>query len=598
MCGEAEKNLLPNPGFESGLRSWQRRGKAQFAQDRKVACSGRASARITIPEGAKPWYQCLFYELRNVEAGEEYHAEVMVRTRGVAKSPGAYMALEYLRGGRVGIDHSRTGATLGKAGWVKLTIDGVVPEGAERAHLLLILHDNGTAWFDDAKLIRKKEVPVTPLTLTLRPQKTISRNWRGFGAQGDLFFWRERVTKHGVNDKDRALIRKRILEMRPQVVRLLFDLRMWEPERGKRTPNSEGMRDLCNTLAIYKEAGTDIMLTEWGYGLPKWCRATKRAPHPEERAAFAESWVSAVKFLRDVKGFTNLGYACIYNEPNWGGVSFEDYAAVYRALDAALKKAGLRDHVSILGPDEANQFRWLPWAVKELDDVIDVYDVHNYASNTGPQFERWVRQRLDIIPKIPKPRPNSDLRKPLMVCEFGMRTGQTTYTSSENHKYVYGLFLADASIVSARAGVNGMLMWCLSDTYYGRKMLWGLWRFRDEGWEPRPGYYAWSLLTRYTERGSTVHPVEVEGTHAAAVAFRAPDKGRWTLLLVNRAKKERSAAWRGLPPRSKWVPYVYSQGTVPTPDRGMIEAGEGAEADAAGELAVRVAPQSFILLRE
>jgi len=67
-----------------------------------------------------------------------------------------------------------------------------------------------------------------------------------------------------------------------------------------------------------------------------------------------------------------------------------------------------------------------------------------------------------------------------------------------------------------------MLMWCLTDTDYGQPMKWGLWRFRDEGWEPRPGFYSWSLITRYTEIGSSVHPLKTNAEDAAGVAFRAP----------------------------------------------------------------------------
>ena len=141
-----------------------------------------------------------------------------------------------------------------------------------------------------------------------------------------------------------------------------------------------------------------------------------------------------------------------------------------------------------------------------------------------------------------------------------------------------------------------MLMWCLMDTHYGNnRMKWGLWRFRDENWEPRPGFYAWSLITRYTQRGSTVHPVSSDASDAVAVAFRAPDNGPWTILAVNRRKSERPFTLRRLTPESRWLPYVYSERTIPTADRAMIQAGPPVQADSKGDVEGILPPDSFVL---
>ena len=45
-------------------------------------------------------------------------------------------------------------------------------------------------------------------------------------------------------------------------------------------------------------------------------------------------------------------------------------------------------------------------------------------------------------------------------------------------------------MTALREGAAGALMWCLGDTYYTdqdiHRQRWGLWRYKDEGWEPRP----------------------------------------------------------------------------------------------------------------
>lgn len=596
---EEQTALLGNPGFEEGLEGWVQRGPAEFTADAAVTHGGKQSARITIAPEVEPQYQWISVVLP-VKPGEEHHLSFWARTGVLTDGGGAYGVLEYLDGERrVGIEHTRH--TTVPEEWQCLTTCGTVPPEANRMRVALLLHAHGSAWFDDVKLGRGL-FPMPddggPVELTLRPREVISDRWQGFGAQGDLFHGLERTRKQGFTDADRELVRRRIRSMRPQMVRLLFNVTAWESERGKRTPESEGMRDLRDTLAFYQELGTDVQLTEWGYGLPAWCRATKRSPHPEERRAFTDSFVSAVQYLRRECGITHLRYVTLYNEPNGGGgISWEDYAAVCRSLDASLREAGLRREVAILGPDETGSEEWLARATAELDDVIDYYDSHNYTGNTGPDFAAWLSPRIARMPRVTGGN-GTPPRKRLLVCEFGMQAGMSTYASPHNHRYEYGFFLADAAVTAANEGASAMLMWCLSDAEYGQRMKWGLWRFRDEGWEPRPGFYSWSLLTRYTERESTVHRLDCPAPGAAAVAFRVPNGGPWTLLVVNRSSRERALSVRGLAPRSRWEPFAYREDAIPTPDREMIRPGKAEAADGEGVLRGSLPPRSFLLWRE
>jgi len=422
--------------------------------------------------------------------------------------------------------------------------------------------------------------------LCLKPGEVISDDWRGFGCQGDLFFWMQRTIAQGLNDEDRKLVRDRVLAMRPKLVRLCVTHKDWECERGKRTPDSEAIRDLRETLAIYKESGADVHLTEWGQTLAPWCRAENQLPHPDQRRAFTDSWAALVKYLREDCGFTNIRYVTLYNEPNQ--LDWEGYSAVYRALDASLRAAGIRNDLEVVGPDEACENLLMPRAVAELDDVIDCYDAHNYTSNVGREFAHWVRARIELMPP----------RKRFMITEFGMLDGMDTWFTPHNHEYGYGIFLADSAIVSCNEGAAGMMMWCLMDTDYGKRMKWGLWRFRDENWEPRPGFYAWSLITRYTELGSTVHRVVSDSPTVVATAFRAPDKGPWTLMVVNRAEMERPLTISGLPTGSSWNEFVYTEKAIPTTNRAMIRSTATPSVTADGAMVRSLPPRSFVLWHE
>jgi hypothetical protein len=589
-----EPNIITNPSFEHGFDGWEMQGPALFALDKDVKAAGKQSARITVTPETKLQYQQISWTFP-VRAGWSYAATIQAKCDNVVGGVGIYVVIEFLqKGNRVGLAQG----TISRCEkWHELYVYGVAPKEADHARLCLILHANGRVWFDNVRLWHP--VPAQPrATLTLQPKKVISDHWQGFGFQGDLFLHRPEYIPQGLTDQDRELVINRVRAMRPQIVRLMFQEGYWEAERGKRTPDSEGMKDLRESLAIYKEIGADVHLTEWGFTPPAWARPNGIVPHPEETRAYADSFVAAIKYLRDECGFTNIRYVTMANEPNGSAYPFEAYVRLYRALDQSLKDAGLRKDVAILGPDEANMYDWLPRAIAELDEVIDDYDAHNYTANNGPEFARWVTPRVMDMPKVNTPGLNPP-RKRLMITEFGMQDEMTTFAAPFNYRYDYGIFLADSAIVGATEGASAMLMWCLMDTNYGTsRMKWGLWRFQDENWEPRPGFYAWSLITRYTERDSTIHPVTSDASDASAVAFHAPNNGPWTILAISRRKTARAFTLNGLPPNSRWVPYTYSDTTVPTADRGMIRAGKELRADAKGILTGRLPRYSFVLWRQ
>jgi hypothetical protein len=130
-------------------------------------------------------------------------------------------------------------------------------------------------------------------------------------------------------------------------------------------------------------------------------------------------------------------------------------------------------------------------------------------------------------------------------------------------------------------------------------MKWGLWRFKDEGWQPRPGFYAWSLLTRYTVRGSDVLALRVEGDRGpavAAVALRAPGARQPTLLLAHRSPRDLTTELETGQPHAVWTRFVYDRQAVPTPDQGLIPPQDQVGADARGILAISLSAESFTVL--
>lgn len=595
--GRPTKNLLSNPGFEFGTGGWIIEGDANSVLDTESKSGGKQSLRLTPRINAKS-------DLLKVSSthpakpGESYRTVFQVFAGPLSDGSEPYGALEFIgETGRISLVHTDFQAHRYEPNtWVRLGASGIAPEGTTSVRISMIMHPRGIVRFDDAELVRLHPAPrpdTSPIRLTLEPNVVINDNWRGFGVQGEVFLYLQRSIDQGLNDKDRELIKRRILTMRPKFVRLTVRLSDWEPELGKHTPENDTLKDLKATIAIYKEAGADVQLTEWGHALPEWCKPNDRLPHPDMRKAFTDSWASLLKHLCNDCGLTNVRYVTMHNEPN--NLPWADYRAICRSLDTSLKEAGIRKEISIIGPDEANENLLLPLAIRDLNDVIDFYDTHGYTSNNGRDFGLWVEDRTHLMPKSSAV---NQTKKRLLITEFGMADGMDTWQTPHNDEYSYGLFLADSAIEAANRGASALVMYCISDYDCGTKMKWGLWKSRDEGWEPRPGYYSWSLITRYTELGSTVHPLSGESSSVQGTAFQSPGKGAWTLMAVNRSTSAKDVVISGLKPGSRREPFVYSAQTIPTPDREMLRPGKTMTAGKDGTIRTHMPANSFVLWHE
>jgi alpha-galactosidase len=350
-----------------------------------------------------------------------------------------------------------------------------------------------------------------------------------------------------------------------------------------------------------------------------------KLPAPDKREAMLRSLVDLVEFLRRREGLTNVKYLCLMNEPDndpTRPVPVDEYVRLNRLLDQRLRERGLRGEVFLLGADDCSggpseASPWFRQVVSQGVEYCDGLSAHTYKHEYVPGLVPWIRQRRELLPPVEPKQPP----KPLLITEFGY-DGET-FKNWENHKYEYGLFLADFAITALREGAAAALMWCLMDTYYSdrdeHQQQWGLWRYRDQGWEPRPGFYSWSLITRYTRPGSRVVAVEVDPpAHSVrAVALHSPD-GERTLLMVNRYGRplkatlqvglEREALLRlyrytreNVPtevPKVPKVPEISRSPDLPVPGGGMIGAADTLRVAPGTEVVVELPGESFVLLTE
>jgi hypothetical protein len=352
-----------------------------------------------------------------------------------------------------------------------------------------------------------------------------------------------------------------------------------------------------------------VVLCPWGdsFAYPEWMGGGGgRLPAPGEREAMVRSLADFVAHMRNERGLTNLRYVCLMNEPDndpTRPVTAAEFVHLTRRLDAELRRRGVRDEVTLLTADESSSGSmesslWLRSVLAEGMRRADAVSVHTYRQEYVPGLVPWLAARREEIDASAHGR-----GKPLLITEFGvMRPDAGTFDCPQNEEYGYGLFLADFGITAASNGASAALMWCLFDTYYTDELCqhWGLWRHGEEGWAPRPGFYAWSLVTRYTRAGSRV--ARVVGSPAAsdvrAVAFRAPG-GEVSVLLVNRyARDLRVTLDLGLSRAARVTRYVYSREAVATAGDAMLGASGELRSARGGTITLEVPAESFTVLTE
>ncbi|MHB8972973.1 MAG: hypothetical protein ACYC3X_01410 [Pirellulaceae bacterium] len=162
--------------------------------------------------------------------------------------------------------------------------------------------------------------------------------------------------------------------------------------------------------------------------------------------------------------------------------------------------------------------------------------------------------------------------------------------------------MGDFAIAILNARASAALTWCLFDQYYDNThcQRYGLWKFKDDDWQPRPAYYSWSLINRYTAANSSVVAVQMtpvcESLRAAALLSPA---GQLTILVVNRYDRELQVTLQAGQPRPVSLQvYRYTQDALRTATGQVFRASSELQIAANGSTNLTMPAQSFALLTE
>ena len=404
------QNMLVNPSFEqtetrsgrsmpAGWDAWGYAGtRLAWAEDH--AHSGRGSACVEIePKSASQFPQ--FCQRFAVRPGERYRARIWARTENVVSSWGPQLNFEFFDAADKRLPYVQGGqAGGGTHGWTELTLEAYVPSGAAKLMFSAFLHREGKAWFDDAELIKVSDPDAfqgTQVTVRVRPEQTLNAKFLGFGNHGDNLLNVSFNAKHNVTEADRQLVHERVAAMRPKLMRVMFDYQWWEPTKGVRAVDSDFHQGLLAWIGFLDSIDCDVIIQPWGdyFAYSKWMlpadpdwrtNTQSRLPIPAERDAMVRSLADFLRYLRQEKGFRNIKYVCLMNEPENDPLRptpADEYLRLNRLLARYLKERGLDREIRLLGPDDCTgqsngKSLWWRQTVPGAIDVFGGFSSHTY----------------------------------------------------------------------------------------------------------------------------------------------------------------------------------------------------------------------------
>jgi len=469
----------------------------------------------------------------------------------------------------------------------------------------------------------------TEVTLTISKEdgnKTVF----GIGAELDPHFFSQNVGLSGstngkaweCKEEDWQLFEQRIADMNLKRIRMMlltswFIINETNTEEGIYNWDSNEMQSMYRVLDTAKKYGIKVNVTMWGIdngssGFMRMPNDSHWATIPDVKyeKMFVDCFADCIKHLIEVKGYNNIKEVTLFNEPNtaYGFPAYskgnDEYCDLCIKMDESFNEKGVRDDVLFNLSDDARDYTWMARTLMNLDGIIDVVNSHTY--DFGDSFDattglpNYDMSNNDICYNNATYNLESwrtyfkDYDIPHIWGEFGTRNGIGSHTTLDKFSPSRGLDIPRISLNFFNMGSVGMSYWVLFSQYYSRGdfnsnyiMDMGLWGFADEGYNCRPVYYSYSMITRFIEEGDVIFPLKSEDENIVAVAFRKGDK--WSYAVVNNGKTAKKVAFVNMDEYPQSLNrYVYDEANVPTdnqviPSNGTVSANGRVIADTVKE---------------
>ncbi|MBQ9710289.1 MAG: hypothetical protein IJV67_06690 [Clostridia bacterium] len=428
-------------------------------------------------------------------------------------------------------------------------------------------------------------------------------------------------------ESDWELFEQRIKDMKLGRIRMMllpswFVINEANTEAGIYKWDTPEMNSVYRVLDTAKENGIKVNVTMWGVDngsagfmrLPGDSNWTS-IPDAKYEGLFVNCFADCIKYLIYEKKYDNIKEVTLFNEPNsiYGFPAYskgnDDYCDLCIKMHDAFEEKGVRDDVLFNLSDDARDYTWMARTLMRLEGVVDVVNSHTY--DFGDSFDEttglpnYDMSNNDICYNNATYNLEnwrmffSEYDVPHIWGEFGTQNGVGSHTTIDKFSPSRGLDIPRISLNFFNMGSVGMSYWVLFSQYYsrgdfniGKIMDMGLWGFADEGYNCRPVYYSYSMITRFIDEGDVIFPIKSDDENIVAVAFRKGDK--WSYAIVNNGFSEKKVAFVNLDSYPATLSrYEYDEANVPT-DNNVIAANGSVTADGR-VIADTVKGRSFVI---
>lgn len=429
----------------------------------------------------------------------------------------------------------------------------------------------------------------------------------GIGAEVDPHFFSQNVGLSGTTNGKKWEVKEedwqnvfvpRIKEMEIQRFRTML-LPSWFVKEATDYKNykwnTPEMKSLYMQLDTCMELGISVNITMWGIdkAVCKWLAANNSGsdwcvePDEDKELEFVTAFADCIKYLIEEKGYTCIKEITLFNEPNaiyvkaYGSKGNSFYTDLCLKMNTAFKDAGIRDKVLFNLSDDARSPVWLGQTVNVLEEegAIDIANSHSYDWGTSVTN----RQMLSDMPGYNMKAylaTMGESKIPHMYGEFGTNTTEGSHSQSDRLLPSRGTAIGRIVINMFNAGSVGCSYWPLFSQYYNRSdfagnyiMNMGLWGFKDEDYNCRPVYYAYSLITKYVKSADLIYAMPISDDYVVGVAFRSGDK--WTYLISNDSTTSKKISFlNNTKFPSEMNKYLYDENDVPTNNKVIASSGK------------------------
>ena len=394
--------------------------------------------------------------------------------------------VEVARGDRVAVTFRSVALTIPTAVKLTVRVTGVAPSETDSTN-------------------NARDATVDVSEFELARSRLILDNLGGYGAQFNQHVYAMITPKP---EGSLPGLEQKVKDLEPQLVRIFFhEIDELDPDK---------LASFVETVELAHQAGATINIT--------YTTATRAKFQP---ALYMGQFAAILENLVRTRGFTNIRWVTIQNEPNSTLVTLAQYEALNRAIHAQLVTRGLNDQIGIMAGDLVESGGgghrvWMQYIAANMSDIVDAYSEHIYWNYWDiPRMEFRLRDvRQLMMEELP-----ASARKPVYIMEFGTRgvtacgtkptlapgywEGDCTQITRTNVAAFQQLWF---NIASAQLGYSGASKW---DAFWGKynnanQAFWMIGP-AEEGWPLLPAYHAFRMLLQTTARGWHVVGVDPWG---------------------------------------------------------------------------------------